>query len=224
MDGPPAETSQTLATAGRRGRGAVWKRRIVVTGWVLAFGATLAAGFYLARVAERLGFGAAAAPGGRSVVVAVRDLARLEGAEYHMERVIDLKDKQQRLFGLIEAEDAVLLVAAGSVIAGVDLGQVTGEDVETGGEPGSVTVTLPRSRILTSRLDNERTYVYDRQTDLLADRSEELEARARKHAEETLVRAAVDAGLLDRSDRSVRRTVESLLRSLGFEEVRVELR
>jgi hypothetical protein len=37
-----------------------------------------------------------------NVLVAVKDLARLESASFHMERVIDLTDKQSRLFGLIE--------------------------------------------------------------------------------------------------------------------------
>src|SRR5262245_21540842 len=59
-----------------------------------------------------------------NVVRAIRDLSRLEGAEYHMERVVDLSEKQSRFFGLIEAEDAILLVAAGDVIAGVDLAEL----------------------------------------------------------------------------------------------------
>src|SRR5262245_36249699 len=46
-----------------------------------------------------------------NVLVAVRDLARLESAQFHMERVIDLSEKQSHLFGLVESEDAILLVA-----------------------------------------------------------------------------------------------------------------
>src|SRR5436190_5126315 len=41
-----------------------------------------------------------------SVIVAVRDLARLEGAEFRIDRVVSLTDKQDRLFGLVEAKDA----------------------------------------------------------------------------------------------------------------------
>ena len=62
-----------------------------------------------------------------SVVVAVRDLARLESAEYHVERVIELRDQQSRFFGLITVEDAILLVAVGDVTAGVDLGLLRDE-------------------------------------------------------------------------------------------------
>ena len=65
-----------------------------------------------------------------SVVMVVRDLSRLEGAEYHIERVITLSEKQDRLFGLMEAEDALVLVAAGDVIAGVDLSLLADDAVE----------------------------------------------------------------------------------------------
>jgi len=44
--------------------------------------------------------------------VAVRDLARLESVAYHVERVIDVRDKQSLLFGLLKTEDAILLVAS----------------------------------------------------------------------------------------------------------------
>ncbi len=37
-----------------------------------------------------------------SVITAVRDLARLETAEVHVEKVVDLTDRQSRFFGLIE--------------------------------------------------------------------------------------------------------------------------
>src|SRR5690348_11010811 len=47
-----------------------------------------------------------------SVITAVKNLARLETASYHVERVIDLRDKQTSLFGMVKAEDAILLVAA----------------------------------------------------------------------------------------------------------------
>src|SRR5215468_9774571 len=64
-----------------------------------------------------------------TIVVAVRDLARLETTELHIEKVIDLTDTQSRFFGLVEGTDAILLVAAGDVTVGVDLGKVLDDDV-----------------------------------------------------------------------------------------------
>lgn len=158
-----------------------------------------------------------------NVVTAVRDLARLEGAAFHMERVIELTERQRRVFGLVEAEDAILLVASGEVVAGVDLSEIGEDDIVVDTEQKSARVTLPPVRILSSRLDNERTRVHSRQTDLLAERRESLETRARREAERTLVAAADEAGIHDRAAKNVRRTVEGLVRSLGYEQVEVEV-
>lgn len=156
-----------------------------------------------------------------NVVTAVRDLSRLETTSYHVERVVDLSEKQQQLFGLVEAEDALLLVAAGDVIAGIDFGKLEEGDVDADWEQRKVEITLPPPEILTSRLDNEHTYVHSRSTDLLADRNEKLESQARKEAERLIVEAARESGVLSRARKNAERTVDSLVRSLGYEDVEI---
>jgi len=158
------------------------------------------------------------------VVVAIRDLAELTSAEYHVERVVDLTEKQRVLFGLVEAEDAILLIAAGSVTAGVDLAQVKPEDVQVDPEAGRARIRLPPPKILRSRIDNERTYVHRRDTDLFAKRQEHLETQARREAERTITKAAEQAQILDRARDNARRSVESLVRSLGYSDVEVTYR
>lgn len=155
------------------------------------------------------------------VISEVRELSRLEGITYHVERVVDLKDEQRHLFGLVAADDAILLVASGDVVAGVDLGRLQPSDVVVAEDGRSVTLRLPRAEVFSARLDNARTYVHSRRTDLLAQRHESLETRARQAAEDTLRAAAEDAGMLKRAEDSVARTVTSLVRSLGFEQVHV---
>jgi hypothetical protein len=128
------------------------------------------------------------------------------------------------LFGLVAADDAILLVASGDVVAGVDLAQLAPSDVSVAADGRSVTLRLPRAEVFSARLDNARTYVHSRTTDLLAQRSESLETQARQAAEQTLRSAAEDAGILKRAEDSVARTVSSLVRALGFENVRVDFR
>ena len=82
-------------------------------------------------------------------------------------------------------------------------------------------VLLPRATVFSRRLDNDRTYVHTRTTDLLATRRDDLETRARREAERVLESAALEAGILEKAEASVARTVEGLLRSLGFEEIEV---
>jgi hypothetical protein len=158
------------------------------------------------------------------VITQVRELSRLEGVSYHVERVVDLKDKQQKLFGLVSAEDAILLVASGDVIAGVDLGKLEPGDVSVSPDRRSVTLHLPPVEIFSARLDNDRTYVHTRKTDALAERKESLETDARRAAEQTIKSAAEEAGIEKRAAESVERTVRSLVRSLGFGDVHVDFR
>ena len=158
------------------------------------------------------------------VITQVRELSRLEGVSYHVERVVDLQDEQRSLFGLVAASDAILLVASGEVVAGVDLAQLRPEDVVVAPDQHSVTVRLPPAEVFSARLDNARTYVHSRKVDLLAHRDETLESRARQAAEQTLRAAAEDSGIVQRAEESVARTVKSLVRSLGYADVTIDFR
>jgi hypothetical protein len=180
--------------------------------------------FHLLRPAESTKTLTTQVNAGPSVIVALRDLATLETASAHIERVIDLRDRQTRLFGLVESEDALLLVAAADVIVGFDLGELRDADVKIDAATQSVDILLPPVRVLSARLDNQRTYVHSRQTGALAERAESLETRARVEAEKTLREAALEAGLIARGQVSAERTIASLVRSLGHRQVRVRFR
>jgi len=159
-----------------------------------------------------------------NVLVAVKDLARLESASFHMERVIDLSDKQSHLFGLVQSEDAILLVAVADVSAGVDLQQLKADDIVAEAPEKRVTITLPAPEVFHAELDNSKTYVHKRHTGALAFRKENLETRARQEAERSLIEAALQAGLLNRASDNARRAVEGLVRGLGYEQVEVKVR
>jgi hypothetical protein len=158
------------------------------------------------------------------VLVAVKDLARLESASFHMERVIDLTDKQSRLFGLVQTEDAILLVAVADVSAGVDLQKLTTDDITVDAEKKSAKLTLPAPEVFHAELDNSKTYVHTRHTGALASRQENLETRARQEAERTLIDAALQGGLLNHASDNAKRAVEGLVRGLGYEQVEVTVR
>lgn len=159
-----------------------------------------------------------------SVVVAVRELARLETTTFHIQRVIDLSEEQSRLWGVVKQKDSILLVAAADISAGVDLAKLRDDDVRVSDEGRTVRLTLPPPEVLSTVLDSERTYVHSRSTDVLAVRREDLETRARAEAEATLRDAALDAGLLDRAKSGAERSLQTLLRSLGYETVEIRWR
>src|SRR5882724_4963771 len=117
-----------------------------------------------------------------TVLMAVRELARLETNELHMEKVVDLTDKQSRFFGLLDTTDAIVLIAAGDVTIGIDLTKLEDQDFSVDHETGAAHLMLPPPEVLSVRLDEEHTYVYRRATALLAQRNEHLESKARQEA------------------------------------------
>jgi hypothetical protein len=157
------------------------------------------------------------------VLQAVQSLARLETTRFHMEKVIDLRDHHDWLFGMLQGDDSILLVAAGDVVAGVDLARLRPADVQVDEATHTARVVLPAPEVLSAALDNERTFVFSRETDLLARRSRSLETRARQAAERSIRDAAVEAGILERAGAGARGTVGGLLRGLGFTQVDVRL-
>lgn len=161
---------------------------------------------------------------GATVVVAVQQLSRLESTAYHVERVIDLQQTQTRFFGLVEAKDAILLVAAGDVTAGIDLSLLGERDVDVDHATKTVRIVLPRAQVFSTRIDNARTYVHTRDTDLLANQQLNLESKARAEAERTFHQAALQSGILLSAERSARKTVHALLSSLGFLTIEITFR
>ncbi len=154
-----------------------------------------------------------------AVISAVRHLARLETIEMNLEKVVDLRSTQKRLWNTIEAEDAILLVASGRVTAGINLATLSLEDVRIEQSTQTVFIRLPPAEVLSATLDAERTYVFERSTDLLARRDATLESRARSKARESILDAARKAGIIAKADIGGERVVRQLVKALGYQKV-----
>lgn len=155
-----------------------------------------------------------------TIVRQVRTLSRLETIEYSLEKVITAESGQGP-FGFLFG-DRLLLVAHGSVVAGVDLGKMNPEDVQVN-DLGQVTITLPSAEVFAATLDNHQTYVYSRNTGLLTKGNVELETEARKAAEDEIRKAAIDDGILSQADRNAQAFMQTFLGSLGFSQVVVQV-
>jgi hypothetical protein len=153
-----------------------------------------------------------------SVVERVRSLSKLETVHYDLEKVISGKSSGP-LFDFLTS-DKILLVAHGEVVAGVDLGKVAPSDIRIEGD--KVTIKLPAPEIIYSKLDNDKTYVYDRQTGLLSKPDPGLESRLRVAAEEQIVNAAKEDGILSKAGENAKQTVRTLVEGLGYGEVQFE--
>jgi len=152
-----------------------------------------------------------------TIIQEVQSLARLETIQYSVEKVITAETRQGP-FGFLFG-DRLLLVAHGSVIAGVDLAEITERDISID-EMGAVTLRLPPAEIFIAALDNEQTYVYDREVGFLRRGDVELESAARLAAEEEILEAALSDGILEQAQVNAEAYLFRLLRSLGFSNVR----
>ncbi len=155
-------------------------------------------------------------PDSVTIVSEIRSLARLETAQYTVEKVITAETGQGALAALFG--DRLLFVAHGTVIAGVDLSRLAESDV-TVSPAGQATLILPAAEIFVATLDNDKSYVYDRQTGLLTHGDVNLETQARQVAEVEIEKAALEDGILNLAQTNAQAFIERLLQSLRLKEV-----
>ena len=78
---------------------------------------------------------------------------------------------------------------------------------------------LPDPSVFSTRVDNQRTRVYSRETGLFTTPDPDLESDVRREAERQMTQAALDGGILNTAAANARTTLTSLLNGLGFEAV-----
>jgi hypothetical protein len=150
----------------------------------------------------------------QTVIRQVQNLSRLETASYTIEKVITADSGEGPLGFLFS--DRLLLVAQGQVIAGVDLSRIGEGDIQVTGE--TVYITLPAAEIFVATLDNDETYVYDRQTAPLGQQVD-LETLARQEAERVILEAALEDDILGLAQDNAEVTIAQIMYATGFEEV-----
>jgi hypothetical protein len=155
-----------------------------------------------------------------AVIRQMQALNRLETYTYLTDQVITAERGGNAFYNFF-AGDKLLLVASGEVVAGFDLAKLREQDVVISADGGSATVTLPPAEILISRIDNEKTKVYSRDTGIFTQGDPGLESEARRVAEQQIVQAACEAGILDRAATEGKRSIENLVKAFGIDNVQV---
>jgi len=150
-----------------------------------------------------------------TIIHGVRALSRLETIQYSIEKVITAEVSPgtlEILFG-----DRLLFVGHGVVIAGLDLENIEPEDLWV--REGVLFVQLPEPEIFIATLDNDKSYVYDRETGLLTHGDTNLETTARQVAEAEIEKAALEDGILVQARTNGENYLYRLFMDLGFPEV-----
>lgn len=145
----------------------------------------------------------------------VRALARLETIQYSVEKVITAEQNQGTfdfLFG-----DRMLFVAHGTVIAGIDMEKIQPGDMQL--VDGVLNVRLPAAEVFIATIDNQKSYVYTRETGILSKQAVDLETLARQSAEQEIMKAAVEDGILQQAQTNAENYLLKFFNALGYKTV-----
>ncbi len=156
-----------------------------------------------------------------AILQQVKTLSELVTVQYVIEKMEGLEVPSENLVGqLIGSQNRLLLLAHGTVKAGIDLGKLKPEDLLV--HEKTIFITLPHAQITDAYLDEQLTKVIDRQTGLLAPSAKDLEQTVRQHAVEDIRRAAREGGILKAAEERARAQLRALLLQLGFEKVQFD--
>lgn len=157
-------------------------------------------------------------PDAALIVNQINDLARLETASVDLEKVITAEQGSEALFGAFS--ESMIFVANGTIVAGIDFNEMEEADLRVV-DPETIWVHLPDAKVFDDLpvLDNEDSYVADRDTGLFTSADPELETRVRRAAEQTIREEALQTGIVEVADENAQIFMESFLNSLGFTNV-----
>ena len=150
-----------------------------------------------------------------TIIEQVRALSKLETVNYNLQKVVSGESSGPLPDFL--TSDKILLVAQGEVVAGMDLGKLQSSDITVEGQ--TVTIRLPETEILYSKIDNDKTYVYDRQTGIFSKPDPNLETQLRQAAEKEIVQAAIEDGIMDKARTNAEQVLRTLITGLGYDDV-----
>ena len=162
------------------------------------------------------------------LVKSLESLSEYRAATANMQEIVDIEKDVGLLPSFIAGEKA-LLVAAGSVEAGVDFGALRERgSVKVSDDRRAVEIVLPPATLSDARVDLERSRVVDtdrgiinRVGDAFSDdtnEERELLLLAQRKIEEA---ARQDRALLALAERNTRSMLTGMLRGLGFERITI---
>ncbi len=155
-----------------------------------------------------------------ALVTQVRELSRLETASMRVMNVSTITQSYKMIPDAM-AGDQLTFLAAGDVIAGVDLSQIQDKDVWREAD-GTIVMRLPPSAIFMTRVDNRESRVVSRKTGMLRRADVNLESRVRQHAEQSIRNEAVKKGILLMASQNAEKKLADFMHTVGIQKVRFE--
>jgi len=149
----------------------------------------------------------------------VRTLARLETLQYSVEQVVTCEVNQNGPLSVFLG-DKVLFVGHGIVIAGIDMEKIQPSDMRLGGD--TLYVKLPPAELFVTTLDNNKSYVYDRETGPFAGTDVNLETSCRQAAEDKIRQSVLEDGILTQAQTNAENYLYKFFSTLGYKSIQFE--
>jgi hypothetical protein len=157
------------------------------------------------------------------IVRQIRGASELTTAVFTMEAVVPTS--QDRKIGqVVVGTTKLLYIAHGKVRAGVNLSALEADDVKVADEV--IQIRLPPPKILDSKIDVNRSRVYDYDQGFLGlgpDVAPQLQTLAERKTLEKIVETACTNGVLERANQRAKLTVTELLTTAGYKNVEVKM-
>jgi hypothetical protein len=150
-----------------------------------------------------------------TIIHDVQSLANLETIRYNVEKIITAETGGGAFAFLIQ--DRLLLVAHGVVTAGIDMAKIQAEDMWL--DQGVLYVRLPSAEVFVATLDNDKTYVYERDTGILKSPDPNLETTARQAAQQEILDAALSDGILAQAMTNAQVYLRWFFETLGYKQI-----
>jgi len=147
----------------------------------------------------------------------ITNMGKLELVKYSMKDVIEKKVARTLL-----PDKRILFVAAGEVVGCIDLTKVKKEDIISSSD--SITITLPNPEICYSRLDHQRSKVYDLSGVWSPGDRQEMMEDIYKLAEQRILQNAKDMNVLGKTRENATIIFKPILENISGKKVGIQFK
>ncbi|MCC6614688.1 MAG: DUF4230 domain-containing protein [Anaerolineae bacterium] len=138
----------------------------------------------------------------------IQALAELTTTRYNFSGLVTSERQMPPLLQLIYGERQVL-VAVGTIEAGVDLRHLTSDSIQLVGN--TMQITLPPAQLQSCAIDESKTYVMQRDTGIFAPESLSLDSDARRFAIAQFRDQALESGVLQQAQDEARTVITQMM-------------
>jgi hypothetical protein len=155
------------------------------------------------------------------IVERIRGVSELTTAVFVMEAIVPTS-QANKIGGFVIGETKLLYIAHGEVKAGINLEKLTDQAIKVNGD--SLQINLPSPEILDSKIDVNKSRVYDYDRGFLGlgpDVAPQLQTLAQKETLEKILATACQKGILQEANQKAALALTQLLLNSGYKKVEV---